>query len=205
MFRNLLFFYLLLWSGWSFSSPKGTVVIVGDSLSAAYGMAPEQGWVYLLSKRLQDYRVINASISGETTAGGLHRLPQLFQKFSPTFVILELGANDGLRGLSLKEMKKNLAQMIAMSQQKNARVLLLGMRVPPNYGKPYAEKFRKVYYELAETYHVLLVPFFLEGVAEKRELIQEDNLHPTASAQQRLLDNVWEKLEELITSSPLEK
>lgn len=198
MFRNLLFFYLLLWTPWSFSAQKGILVVVGDSLSAAYGMAPEQGWVHLLAQRLQDYRVINASISGDTTAGGYHRLPQILQQFNPTLVILELGVNDGLRGLSLKEMKNNLAQMIKVSQQEHAQVLLLGMRLPPNYGKPYAEKFQKVYSELAETYRLPLVPFFLDGVADKRALIQEDNLHPTATAQQRLLENVWEKLESLV-------
>jgi acyl-CoA thioesterase-1 len=180
-----------------------TLLVLGDSLSAAYGMAPKQGWVQLLTQRLQNkgynYQVLNASISGDTTSGGRSRLSQVLQQVKPAIVILELGANDGLRGLSLKEMQKNLADLIVKSQQAGAKVLLLGMRIPPNYGKAYTEHFQQIYLDLATQYGVPLVPFFLEGVADKRALLQEDNLHPTAEAQEKILENVWKKMEEMLT------
>ncbi len=171
-----------------------TLLVVGDSLSAAYGIAPEAGWVHLLAQRLQEYQVVNASISGETTSGGRNRLTKALQQYQPAIVILELGANDGLRGLNLKTMQTNLATMIEESQQSGAKVLLLGMRIPPNYGKTYTAQFHQTYYDLAATYDIPLVPFFLEGVGGNRALMQNDGLHPTAAAQERLLENVWSVL-----------
>jgi acyl-CoA thioesterase-1 len=177
-----------------------TLLIIGDSLSAAFGIAPQLGWVFLLEQRLLNkgyhYHVINASISGDTTSGGLRRL--LKQQYPADITILELGANDGLRGLSLKQMRKNLATMIEHSQQAGAKVLLLGMRIPPNYGQLYTDRFHQIYQELAAEYDTSLVPFFLEGVGGHRDLMQDDGLHPTASAQQRLLENVWQVLEEML-------
>lgn len=178
-----------------------TILIMGDSLSAAYGIRPEQGWVQLLIQHLKtekfDFPVINASISGETTQGGLARLPQLLEKHRPTVVVLELGANDGLRGLSLQQMQKNLATMIERSQQVPAQVLLLGMKLPPNYGV-YAERFQQIYHDLAEQYKLKFIPFFLAEVIEKNDLMQADGLHPTADAQSKLFTTVWAQLKYLI-------
>lgn len=180
------------------NSQVKNLLVMGDSLSAAYGIRPEQGWVNLLSQRLQEknsiYQVINASISGETTQGGLRRFPDLLTKHQPTLVILELGANDGLRGLSLEQMCDNLAMMIEKSQKINAEVVLLGMKLPPNYGKAYTERFQQIYSELAKDYQLELVPFFLAPVIEERDLMQDDGLHPTATAQIKLLEPVWEIL-----------
>jgi len=201
MFKNLLLSLIFFWNmaGVLAASPK-TILVIGDSLSAAYGMATEQGWVSLLAQRVQShgYQVVNASISGDTTSGGHSRLPQALQKFKPTLVILELGANDGLRGLPIKEMRYHLASMIEISRQAGAQVLLLGMRIPSNYGKAYAEQFQQVYHDLAKKYQLSLVPFWLAKVADRREFIQEDNLHPTATAQPQLLENIWEKLEGML-------
>jgi len=182
-----------------------TLIVVGDSLSAGHGMAPTQSWVHLLGSRLQDkgyhYQVINASISGDTTGGGKSRFLAALQKFKPAVVILELGANDGLRGLSLKEMQTNLATMIEQAQQVNAKVLLLGMKIPPNYGKAYAWQFEQIYVKLAAQYQVPLVPFLLEGVADQPALLQEDNMHPTAAAQSRLLETVWGTLAQMLKTA----
>lgn len=179
-----------------------TLLVVGDSLSAAFGIPTEQGWVHLLQQRLAEqnmhYRVINASVSGETTAGGRARFSPLLRRYSPTIVILELGANDGLRGSSLTDMQANLTEMIRQAQQAGAQVLLLGMRIPPNYGKPYTEKFHQVYLELAKTHAVALVPFFMEGVGGNPQLTQADGIHPTAEAQSQLLTNIWEVLSKLL-------
>ncbi|MEN8216998.1 MAG: arylesterase [Pseudomonadota bacterium] len=179
-------------------TPNRRLLVIGDSLSAAYGIAPQEGWVHLLEQRLHEtgskYQIINSSISGDTTSGGHNRLAKILQQYQPSIVILELGANDGLRGLSLKAMRANLAAMIKQSQQAGARVLLLGMRIPPNYGKTYTARFHQIYYDLAATYDIALVPFFLEGVAGNRTLMQDDGIHPTAAAQERLLDNVWSVL-----------
>lgn len=212
MLKKLLLSLLLLWSLvapiqnitpiLAATPEKKTLLVLGDSLSAAYGMAPKQGWVHLLAQRLQNqgynYQVHNASISGDTTNGGRSRLSQLLPQVKPAIVILELGANDGLRGLSLKEMRNNLADMIVKSQQAGAKVLLLGMRIPPNYGNTYTERFQQIYPELATQYGVSLVPFFLEGVADQRALLQEDNLHPTVEAQGKILENVWGTLEKML-------
>ena len=213
MFKNRCLAWILLWGLVGqvpiplHASPiaeggNDTILVMGDSLSAAHGIATEQGWVNLLQQRLRDQgyqtTVINGSISGETTSGGRRRLSQTLLQVKPTLVILELGANDGLRGLSLKEMQKNLTTMIDQSQQAGAKVLLLGMRIPPNYGKAYAERFHQIYLDLAKQYQLPVVPFFLESVVQQRELMQEDNLHPTAPAQEKLLETVWEKVKEVL-------
>ena len=175
---------------------------MGDSLSAGYGLHPGEGWVGSLQKRLQErgyhYTVVNASVSGETTTGGLTRLPQALELDKPAIVIIELGANDGLRGTPIQVMKDNLGRMIELSRKEGAKVLLAGILLPPNYGKQFTGEFSAVYADLAKRDHVALLPFFLEGVAEHRELLQEDGLHPTAAAQPKLLDNVWPKLAPLL-------
>ena len=174
----------------------------GDSLSAAYGIAAQRGWVALLAERLQrermDYSVVNASISGETTAGGVSRLPRALAQHKPAVVILELGANDGLRGLPVKEMAKNLAAMIGMSKKAGATVLLVGMRVPPNYGLEYTQDFAAAFPALARARKTALAPFLLEGVAEDLRLFQPDRIHPAEGAQPLLLENVWKALRPLL-------
>lgn len=174
-------------------------LVVGDSISAAFGLDTAQGWVALLQKRLdqqgRSIQVVNASISGDTSAGGLARLPALLAKHRPALVMIELGGNDGLRGTPLTQLQQNLAGMISASQTSGAQVLLLGMRLPPNYGKRYTEGFAGVYEQLAATHQVPLLPFFLEGVGGVPGLMQADGIHPTADAQPRLLDNLWPLLE----------
>lgn len=190
----------LLWAGTALAAPT-TLMIMGDSLSAAYGIERDAGWVNLLRKRLGDeVELINASISGETTSGGVARLPELLGQHDPDIVLLELGGNDGLRGLPPSQMRSNLARMIEASQDTGARVLLLGIQIPPNYGQAYTEAFRRVYQELAEKYDIPLVPFLLEGIALDKSLMQEDGIHPTAAAQPRILDNVWPDLEPLLVA-----
>lgn len=175
---------------------------MGDSLSAAYGIETEQGWVALLARRLEaegyTYRVVNASVSGDTTAQGLTRLPLALTQHHPAIVILELGANDGLRGLSLAAMRENLARMITLSKKAGAEVLLVGIYLPPNYGPEYTQKFVMVYPRLAREYRLPLVPFLLAGVAEHRDWMQSDGLHPIAAAEPRVLDNVWVELKPLL-------
>lgn len=181
------------------ASEPPTVLIMGDSLSAAYGIEHEQGWVTLLEERLDDQAtVVNASISGETTSGGLQRFSAILEKQQPDIVLLELGGNDGLRGLAPNQMRSNLASMIEQSQEVDAQVLLLGIDIPPNYGQAYRDAFTGVYYSLAEEYDVPLLPFLLEGVALNEQLMQEDGIHPTAEAQPLILDNVWPELEPLL-------
>lgn len=173
-----------------------SVLIHGDSISAAYGMDIEQGWVALLSQRLDqrapgNHRVVNASVSGETTSGGLRRLPALLKQHAPDVVVLELGGNDGLRGQSPKLMQRNLATMIALSQQAGARVVVLGMKIPPNYGRAYTDAFAAVYPALAKAHAVALLPFFLEGIGGVPALMQKDGIHPNAQAQPTLLALAW--------------
>ncbi len=193
----------LLWASAALAAPT-TIMIMGDSLSAAYGIERESGWVSLLSKRLgNDVEVINASISGETTSGGAARLPELLGQHDPDIVLLELGGNDGLRGLPPGQMRANLARMIEASQDAGARVLLLGIEVPPNYGQAYTDAFRRVYQSLAEKYDIPLVPFLLEGIALDKTLMQDDGIHPTSAAQPRILDNVWPTLEPLLKEQQL--
>ena len=184
------------------NAAAGTILIVGDSISAGFGLDTRLGWVSLLEQRLikegHDDKVINASISGDTSAGGLARLPALLAEHKPDVVIVELGGNDGLRGQLPAQLKQNLASMIEASQQAGAKVLLLGMQLPPNYGARYTQAFAAVYGELANEKKVALVPFLLEGVGGKPELMQADRIHPAAGAQGLLLDNVWPVLKPLL-------
>lgn len=182
-----------------------TILVVGDSLSSGYGFNLSEGWVSLLEKRLKDtgfpHRIVNASISGDTSRGGLARLPGALQRYQPDIVILELGGNDGLRALPLQTLEENLAAMIELCRQTGAQVVLAEMRIPPNYGPRYTEKFQAVYGDLASRYRVTLIPFLLEGVAGNPTLMQDDGIHPRAEAQPRIVDNVWPVLEPLLVSS----
>ncbi|MDF0605951.1 arylesterase [Neisseriaceae bacterium TC5R-5] len=176
-----------------------TILVFGDSLSAAYGLSPEQGWVALLAKQLgAQHKVINASISGETSAGGLARLPEALKRHQPNIVILELGANDGLRGLPLKEMQNNLQTMIELSKRSQAKVLLVGMGLPPNYGPDYGKAFRQAYVELAKKNKLSLVPLLVAGFEADLNQFQADGLHPKASAQARMMRTVASKLAPLL-------
>ena len=179
-----------------------TILVFGDSLSAAYGLAPEQGWVALLAQRLQTEgygeQVVNASESGETSGGGLERLPRALELHRPRLVILELGANDGLRALPTAEVRANLARMVQLSRHAGARVLLVGIRIPPNYGSRYTQDFERVFPELAKQYHLPLVPFLLQQVALDPELMQADGMHPNARGEAPVLDTVWPYLEPLL-------
>ena len=175
------------------------ILVFGDSLAAAYGLNnPQQGWVALLAQRLKEKyphaQVINASISGETTRGGLSRIDAELARHRPTLVILELGANDGLRGLPVAQAHANLAGVIRAIRKSNAAVILIGLQIPPNYGIEYAREFRDMYPRLASQYKVALVPFLLDGFAEQRDLFQTDGLHPVAAAQVHILENVWPKV-----------
>jgi acyl-CoA thioesterase-1 len=179
-----------------------TLLVFGDSLSAAYGLRADQGWVAQLQERLEDqgygYRVVNASVSGETTAGGRARLARALDTHQPQLVILGLGANDGLRGLPVKDARANLASMIADIRQRRARVLLAGILMPPNYGARYAGDFSAMYAELAKTAGVPLIPFLLDGVALDERYMQADGLHPNAAGQPLVLENVWKHLKPLL-------
>lgn len=179
-----------------------TLLVMGDSLSAGYGMSPEETWVALMEERLQDndqdIQVVNASISGETSMGGLQRLPALLERHQPDIVLLELGANDGLRGFPIAGIQENLASMIEISHQANADVILLGIRIPPNFGSRYTEPFFNQFADLAEQYDLLYLPFLLDGVAEYHSLMQADGLHPKAEAQPIILENVWPLVEKAL-------
>lgn len=176
--------------------------MLGDSLSAEYGLRRGSGWVELLSRRLAarrpPWQVVNASISGETTAGGASRIDELLARHRPAIVVIELGGNDALRGLDLSATEANLAAMAGAARGSGARVLLLGMQVPPNYGRPYADAFAGLFRQVAEREQAALLPFFLDGVADRPELFQADRIHPNEKAQQRLLDNVWPALRPLL-------
>ncbi|MDR5865581.1 arylesterase [Halomonas koreensis] len=181
------------------AAERPVVLVMGDSLSAAYGIEREAGWVHLLAERLDGAaRVVNASISGETSGGGAARLPALLRQHAPDIVLLELGGNDGLRGLPPGQLHANLAAMIEASRGAGAEVLLLGIDIPPNYGPAYRDAFTGVFRELAERHAVPLVPFLLEGVALNDALMQADGIHPKAAAQPALLDNVWPALAPLL-------
>jgi acyl-CoA thioesterase-1 len=179
-----------------------TLLVVGDSLSAAYGMDVGSGWVALLAKRLEreklDYQVVNASISGDTTANGLARLSRLLAAHQPAIVIIELGGNDGLRGLALEQMKHNITVMVTKARARQARVLLVGMQLPPNYGNHYTERFRRIYREIAAEQQVGLAPFLLDGIAANPALMQPDGIHANAKAQLKMLENVWLHLRPLL-------
>ncbi|WP_290788460.1 arylesterase [Halomonas sp.] len=178
---------------------RPTLLVMGDSLSAAYGIETDEGWVSLLEARLDGKaQVINASISGETSAGGASRLPELLGQHAPDIVLLELGGNDGLRGLPPGQFEANLRRMIEASLQAEAEVLLLGIDIPPNYGRAYRDAFTGVFHRLADDFDLPLVPFLLEGVALDEALMQGDGIHPTAAAQSRILENVWPELVELL-------
>ena len=181
-----------------------TILIVGDSLSSEYGLPRCTGWPALLPARLHQrgyaHEVVNASISGDTTSGGWSRLPALLAQHRPRVVILELGSNDGLRGLSLQAAEDNLAKMIAASKAAGARVLLVGMMIPPNYGRDYTQRFQQMFGRIAKAHQTALVPFLLDGVAQHNELFQADRLHPIAQAQPQLLDNIWKGLEPLLAA-----
>jgi acyl-CoA thioesterase I len=184
------------------SAAKPVVLVVGDSLSAGYGVAVDSTWVALLQKRLAaqgyGYRVVNASISGDTTGGARARLPRALELHKPAVVVLELGGNDGLRGLPLRQVRENFEFLIERSQAAGAKVVLVGMRMPPNYGAAYADRFHALYGELAKRYGTPLLGFFLEGVALDEKLMQADGIHPTAAAQPRLLDNLWPVLSQVL-------
>lgn len=177
-----------------------TILVMGDSLSAGYGIKVEEGWVTLLQQELakQQAKVINASVSGETTSGGLTRLPAVLSQHKPDIVIIELGGNDGLRGQQLKIMQENLQTMISASQAAGAKIILAGMQIPTNYGSRYTKQFREIYPTLAEKNKTALIPFLLEGIATHSNLIQQDGIHPTAEAQPLILKNVLPVLMPLI-------
>lgn len=180
-----------------------TLLVVGDSLSAAYGVPSETAWVQLLRERLQDnglsnWRVVNASISGETTDGGVRRLPELLEKNNPSVVIIELGGNDGLRGFPPGVIKSNLVSMVKNVQSSGAHAILVGIQIPPNYGQRYTRMFADIFPALSDRYSTALVPFFLDGIYDQENLMQGDGIHPTAEAQPRLLENVWPVLKPLL-------
>ena len=173
-----------------------TIMIVGDSLSAGYGIQPQQGWVHLLQKRLEQqypkqHKVVNASVSGETTSGALARLPKLLQTHRPDVVVIELGGNDGLRGQPPQMIQKNLANLILHSQKAKAKVVIFGMKMPPNYGSAYSKAFENNYKVVSQQYKVKLLPFFMEGIAGNKQLMQKDLIHPNAKAQPILLNNAY--------------
>jgi acyl-CoA thioesterase-1 len=184
------------------SADPPVILVLGDSLSASYGLDRESGWVSLLEERLRDLglpqRVVNASVSGDTTSGGLTRLDTLLEQNRPTLLVIELGANDGLRGLGFDVIRNNLVEMIGRGRAAGSEILLTGIRLPPNYGAAYTEGFQAVFHEVAKAEDVPLVPDLLAGVAEDWSLMQADGLHPTAEAQPRILENVWPVLEPLL-------
>jgi acyl-CoA thioesterase-1 len=199
MLRIVLF---ALATAWSAAAGAGTILVYGDSLSAAYGIGQKEGWVTLLEERLKqrklDYSVANASISGETTSGGAARIDGALARFKPDVVILVLGANDGLRGLPVPEMKANLVQIVRAAQGRKAQVLVAGMRMPPNYGPKYSQAFQQAFAEVAKENRTAYVPFLLDGMADKRELFLSDQIHPSAEAQPIILETVWKGLAPLL-------
>jgi acyl-CoA thioesterase-1 len=199
----VLLFALAMAAAAATAAPR-TIVVLGDSLSAGYGIKVQEGWVTLLGKRLASegygYSVVNASVSGETTQGGLARLPRVLESHKPAIVIVELGANDGLRGLPLTASRENLRQIVERARAAKARVLLLGMVIPPNYGARYGQEFREMFAALSARYPIAFVPFFLDKVALRPDLMQADGLHPNALGQPQLLENLWPKLKPLLVA-----
>ena len=197
----LTFISLTLMLFASHAYAQRTIVVLGDSISAAYGMSAQQGWVALLKERLKDdgINVINASISGETSSGGSARISQVLAEFKPDILILELGANDGLRGLKIQTLRDNLTNIIEQTLNASARILLLGMDMPPNYGQTYTQEFEQTYYELAKKYQLTLSPSFLGTVGLDWDLLQDDGIHPNSSAQIILLDQIWPQLQQMLT------
>ncbi|HEY5898566.1 MAG TPA: arylesterase [Burkholderiales bacterium] len=198
--RTLLVVFMLVPLG--AAAAEKSILVFGDSLSAGYGIARSSGWVALLEERLKrersDYSVVNASISGETSAGGRARIDAALERERPSILILELGANDGLRGLPAAQMKANLAAIIERAQKARARVLLVGMRMPPNYGPDYTAQFDRVFAELAKRYRTAFVPFLLEGFADQPEYFQPDRIHPSAQAQPLIVERIWRALRPLL-------
>ncbi len=215
VFKSKFLFILVAWALLACStafvavhaadSQPPTLAVVGDSLSAGYGMFVDEGWVALLEARLDNigrpHRVINASISGETSSGGLARLPRLLERHAPAILIIQLGGNDGLRGIDVPTLERNLARMIELGQSAGSAVILTGIRIPRNYNDAYYEAFEAVYPTLAERYDVPMVEFLLEGVALEPTLMQADGIHPNAAAQPRLLENMWPALEQALARS----
>jgi len=207
MVKKLLLMPLLLWSCTTLAATAATpatILVLGDSISAAYGINTNEGWVALLQQRLRqkgfNYRVVNASVSGDTTRTGLNRLGDALQQHQPRIVIVALGGNDGLRGLPFSEIEASLTGIIQLSQQHGAKVLLAGVRLPPNYGAFYNTRFATLFQQLSDTYHVGLIPRLLDQVDERPELMQEDGIHPTAAAQPQILENVWPELVPLLAA-----
>ena len=206
MLRALSILFLLLVASPAKSVAAETILLVGDSLSAAYGIPAEASWVALLQQRLLSeqypYQLVNASISGDTSANARSRLPVALDKYRPAIVILQLGGNDGLRGLSLAEMKQNLAAMIELVAKRNGSSLLLGVPLPPNYGRRYTESFHGVYHELAEETGTPLVPSLVDGIGTRNELMQADGIHPNQKAQPVIAGRVWSGLQPLLNQKP---
>ncbi|PZP57714.1 MAG: arylesterase [Azospira oryzae] len=204
MLKKLVLVTWLLASASAFAAP--VIVVLGDSLSSGYGLPTGSGWVTLLEARLRHHgyphAVVNASVSGETSLGGRNRIAAVLERHHPDIVIVALGGNDGLRGLPPETTRANLAAIIEAAHRRNAQVVLVGMRLPPNYGKAYTEKFQAIFPELSRRYKVPLVPFLLEGFGERRDFFQPDGIHPTAAAQRLMLDNVWPALKPLLAANP---
>lgn len=200
MLRILLIALALMSSGVACAAP--TLLVFGDSLSAAYGIGQKDGWVALLEARLRrerrDYTVVNASISGETSSGGASRVAAALEQHRPRVTIVALGANDGLRGLPIAQLRMSLSAVVAAAQKAGSRVLLVGMRMPPNYGQKYTREFEHVFSEVARRHKTAFVPFMLEGIAGRRDMFLDDNLHPTAAAQPIILENIWKGLAPLL-------
>ncbi len=200
--RSIIPLALFLLTAMPAVAQQRNLLVWGDSLSAAFGISEEQGWVQLLSERIEreypSFRVINGSVSGETTTGGLERLPAMLAEYRPELVILELGGNDGLRGIPVEAIRDNLAAMIRLIESDGGRVLLAGIRIPPNYGPRYTEPFHENYFNLAEEFELPLLPFLIEGIPENPELMQNDGIHPVAEAQPAILENVWTVLEPML-------
>lgn len=198
-------FYTALLFTVTAAAQAATLLVVGDSLSSAYGIGPREGWVTLMEDRLKqqkfDYNVVNASISGETTSGGAARIDEALARTQPGLVIVALGGNDGLRGLPASQMQANLTRIVESARRRGARVLLLGIRMPPNYGPQYVREFEAVFTEVARRHKVPFVPFLLQGVAERHDLMQPANIHPTAAAQPVILETVWKGLRPLLRKS----
>ena len=196
--------FVWVWPAGAEGAVSRTVVVLGDSLSAGYGIRIQEGWVTLLSQRLASegyvYKVVNASVSGETTQGGLARLPRVLELHKPDIVVIELGGNDGLRGLPLATSRENLRRAIELAQRAQARVLLVGMLIPPNYGERYAREFRDMFTTLASSHSLALVPFLLDRVALEPGFMQPDGIHANAKGQPRMLENVWPRLKPLLVA-----
>jgi acyl-CoA thioesterase-1 len=184
------------------STTTPVILVLGDSISAEYGLPRDSGWVHLLDARLRerhdDYHIVNASISGETTSGGRARIDELLGRVKPAIVVVELGGNDALRGLPLEDTRRNLDDIVVHAQKAGAKVLIIGMQIPPNYGKVFADRFAGVFSDIAKSRNAALTPFFFAGFADRFDLFQADRIHPTVAAQPRLLDNVWPALEPLL-------